>query len=255
MPQTPLSRQDLDIVEMPATGLAAYWLSLKKLMDSRKGAKIVQEEMAAVGEPFIRHLLDAAFASSLPEDVLRRMFLARRQLVLCELRRKLDCMARTLAAMAATDNPQRLLPLLTALFPVPPVREAAAMETVYAMVEKVRRAEAEEAPLAAVDHALPPETLIVRLLFCLVTVRREGRETCRRLMEATRSLFFAEGLGLVADGFDEAFLRRRLTLHRRAILADAGRKYGMAEELCLGLRARYAYEDLWRLARAYLPGE
>jgi hypothetical protein len=95
--------------------------------------------------------------------------------------------------------------------------------------------------------------LLPRLLHCLVVARREGREACRKLAESSRSLFFAEGLALVADGFDEAFLRRRLTLHRRAILADAAAKMVLAEEMCLGLRARYSYEDLWRVARAHLP--
>ena len=106
MPELPPPSQDVDIIAMPATGLAAYWLSLKKLLDDRKSGKIVLEEMATVTEPTIRHLLDAAFGSSLPEEVLRRMFAARRQLVLGDLRRKLDCMARTLTAMVAGDNPR-----------------------------------------------------------------------------------------------------------------------------------------------------
>jgi hypothetical protein len=253
MPNDVPVRQDFDIVEMPATALAAYWLSLKKLMESRKGGRIVQEEMAAVSEPTIRLLLETAFGGALPEDVLRRLYLARRRQVLSDLRRKLDCMARALSAMATSDNPQRALAMLTALFPVPPVREAAAMEAVYALVEKVRKGETAETEPAGVDHGLPPDVLLVRLMYCLAVVRREGREVCRRLAGSTRSLFFAEGLTLLADGFDEAFLRRRLTLHRRSILADTARKLAMAEELCLGLRAKYAYEDLWLLARAYLP--
>nr|HML59945.1 hypothetical protein [Solidesulfovibrio sp.] len=106
---------------------------------------------------------------------------------------------------------------------------------------------------AAVDHGLAPEVLLARLMYGLVMVRREGKEAGRTLAESCRSLFFAEGLALVADGFDEAFLRRRLALHRRAVLVDAARKMVLAEELCLGLRAKYSYEDLWRVARAYLP--
>lgn len=255
MPDVTPVRQELDIVEMPATGLAAYWLSLKKLMDDRKGGKIVIEEMAAVTEPTIRHLLDAAFGSSLPEEVLRRIFLARRQMVLGDLRTKLDCMARTLSAMVAADNPQRVLSLLTALYPLPPVREAEAMEAVYATVERVRRGDIEEGPLAAVDHTLAPGALLVRLMYCLVTARREGREACRRLIGHTRSLFFAEGLALVADGFEESFVSRRLALHRRSILGDTDVKLRMAGELCLGIKARYPYEDLWRLARTYLPDQ
>ncbi len=256
MPNPDTDRADLDIVEMPAKALAAYWLSLKKLMDSRKGGRVVQEEMAAVSEPYIRLLLETAFGSALPEEAVRRLYAAGRRRQLAELRRKLDCMARVLAAMVSGDNPQRVLSLLTALFAVPPVREAAVMERVYALAERARAGTPPDAPAddpAAVDHGLPPEVLLPRLLHCLVVARREGREACRKLAESSRSLFFAEGLALVADGFDEAFVRRRLTLHRRAILADAAAKMVLAEEMCLGLRAKYSYEDLWRVARAHLP--
>ena len=76
MPSPDTDRADLDIVEMPAKAVAAYWLSLKKLMDSRKGARVVQEEMAAVTEPDIRLLLETAFGSSLPEEAVRRLYAA-----------------------------------------------------------------------------------------------------------------------------------------------------------------------------------
>ena len=246
--------RELDIVEMPATALAAYWLSLKKLMDNRKTVRVVQEEMAGVSEPTIRILLEAAFGGTLPDDAVRRIYLSRRRKVLGELRCKLDCMTRTLVAMAASDNPRRVLSMLTALFPVPPLREALAMERVHALVEQARQGGTPAEDPAAVDHGLAPEVLLVRLLYCLAIVRREGREACRKLAGSTRSLFFAEGLALVADGFDEPFVRRRLALHRRSILADTLHKLVMAEELCLGLRANYTYEDLWLLARAALPG-
>ena len=253
MTQQVPERADLDIVEMPAAAVAAYWLSLKKLMDAKKGERIAQEEMAAVSEPNIRLLLETAFGSSLPEEAVRRLYLASRRRALGDVRRKLDCMARTLSAMASGDNPQRVLALLTALFPVPPIREAAAMERVYAALEKTRAGATDGEDPAAVDHDLAADVLLVRLMYCLALTRREGREACRRLAASTRSLFFAEGLALVADGFDEPFLRRRLTLHRRALLADMAQKLVLSEEMCLGLRARYSYEDLWRVARAHLP--
>jgi len=253
MTQEVSARADLDIVEMPATAVAAYWLSLKKLMDVKKGGKIVQEEMETVTEPYIRLLLETAFGSSLPEEAVRRLYQAGRRQALADVRRKLDCMARTLLAMAAGDNPQRVLSFLTAFFPVPPIREAAAMDRVYALLEKNRAGEQGNEDPAAVDHALAADVLLVRLMYCLAVARREGREVCRRLSASTRSLFFAEGLGLVADGFDAAFLRKRLEVHRRSLLADTSLKLVLSEEMCLALRARYSYEDLWRVARAHLP--
>jgi hypothetical protein len=256
MPSPNTDRADLDIVEMPAAAVAAYWLSLKKLMDSRKGGRVVQEEMEAVTEPYIRLLLETAFGSNLPEEAVRRLYAAGRRRFAADLRRKLEAMSRTLVAMTSGENPQKTLSLITALFAVPPAREAAVMERAYALAEMTRSGAVPESPAedpAAVDHGLAPDELLRRLLYCLVMARREGREACRKIAGSCRSLFFAEGLVLVADGFDEAFLRRRLTLHRRAILADAAAKMVLAEELCLGLRARYSYEDLWRVARAYLP--
>ncbi|WP_300164300.1 hypothetical protein [Solidesulfovibrio sp.] len=256
MPSPDTDRADLDIIEMPAKAVAAYWLSLRKLMDSRKGGRVVQEEMEAVTEPYIRLLLETAFGSGLPEETVRRLFVAGRGRALGELRRALDCMAGTLAAMVSGDNPQRVLSLLTAHFAVPPAREATIMERAYALADKARAGGAPESPVddpAVVDHGLAPDVLLARLMYCLVMARREGREVCRSLAGSCRSLFFAEGLILVADGFDETFLRRRLALHRRSVAADAARKMLLAEEMCLGLRARYSYEDLWRVARAYLP--
>ena len=43
--------QELDILEMPFEGLAAYWLSIKKIMDTKKGRAIVDEEIAHTDEP------------------------------------------------------------------------------------------------------------------------------------------------------------------------------------------------------------
>jgi hypothetical protein len=44
---------ELDILQMPLDGLAAYWLSLKKLVEAKKGAKVLEEEADHTSEPYI----------------------------------------------------------------------------------------------------------------------------------------------------------------------------------------------------------
>ena len=70
--------QELDILEMPFEGLAAYWLSIKKIMDTKKGRAIVDEEIAHTDEPYILHLLETAF-SSLSRNMIRRLARVKKQ--------------------------------------------------------------------------------------------------------------------------------------------------------------------------------
>lgn len=58
--------QEFDIIEMPFEGLAAYWLSIKKILDAKKGRAIIDDEIAHTDEPFILHLLETVFSSPRP---------------------------------------------------------------------------------------------------------------------------------------------------------------------------------------------
>lgn len=243
--------REMDLLEMPASGLAAYWLSLKKIQDAKKGAKIIQEEQAATDEPFIRHLLDIAF-SPLPEEVVRRLATAKEQALLRELSRKLTLMATVLLSVARNENPRKTLAAMLGLFPFPPVREAETMDTALQMPERIKRGELDAVIVADVDHAARSEHLILRLLHYALTARRDGKAAAVPMLAHARSLYFAENWALLADGFDAAFLERRLAVQRGQILASTRHKMRMATEMALGIRNKYAYEDIFRIARSFM---
>jgi hypothetical protein len=247
----PPKPRDLDILEMPLSGLAAYWLSLKKLQDSRKGGRLIQEEQSVTQEPYIRHLLDVVF-SSLPEDAVRRLAMAKRQALLRDTGRKLDLMSVTLLSVARNENPRKTLVAMLSLFPFPPVKEAEVMDTAHQIPERLRRGEMDPAIIADIDHAARPEHLILRLLHYALTARREGKAAALPMLKHARSLYFTENWALLSDGFDPHFMEKRLVAQKRHLLAAAGHKMRMATEMALGIRNKYAYEDIFRIARSYM---
>jgi hypothetical protein len=247
----PAKPREMDILEMPASGLAAYWLSLKKLQDTKKGVKIITEEQAATDEPFIRHLLDIVF-SPLPEDVVRRLAAAKEQAQLRELGRKLNIMAIALLSVARNENPRKTLVAMLGLFPFPPVRENEAMDTAHQMAERIKRGELDPTIVADVDHAARSEHLILRLLHYVLTARRDGKAAAVPMLAHARSLYFTENWSLLADGFDPSFLERRLAAQRAQILASTRHKMRMSTEMALGIRNKFAYDDIFRIARSFL---
>ncbi|QLA18711.1 hypothetical protein [Desulfolutivibrio sulfoxidireducens] len=247
----PPKPRELDILEMPLSGLAAYWLSLKKIQDTRKGGKIIQEEQAATEEPYIRHLLDIV-SSALPEEPVRRLALAKERALLRETGRKLELMSVALLSVARNENPRKTLVAMLSLFPFPPVKEAEVMEAAYQLPERIKRGEVDQAVIADIDHAARPEHLILRLLHYVLTARREGKAAVLPLLKNARSLFFTENWSLLSDGFDPHFMEKRLCAQKRHLLASARHKMRMATEMALGIRNKYAYEDIFRIARSYM---
>lgn len=249
-PDSP-SPREMDILEMPMSGLAAYWLSLKKLQDSRKGGKIIQEEQAATKEPYIRHLLDIV-CSALPEETVRRLALAKQQALIHDTGRKLELMVVTLLSVARNENPRKTLVAMLSLFPFPPVKEAEVMDMAYQLPERIKRGEVDPAVMADIDHATRPEHLILRLLHYALTARREGKVAGLPMLKHARSLFFTENWSLLSDGFDPHFMEKRLATQKRHLLTAASLKMRMATEMALGIRNKYAYEDIFRIARSYM---
>jgi hypothetical protein len=64
---------------------------------------------------------------------------------------------------------------------------------------------------------------------------------------------FAEGLGLAVDGFESTFLSEYMGGVAGRLVANTRRKMEMSMEMALGIRARYAYADIYRIARSYMP--
>ncbi len=247
----PALDRDLDILEMPLNGLAAYWLSVKKLRDTRKGSKIIQEEIAYAKEPYIRHLLEISF-SSLPGETVRKLAMVKQRVIMKDIRRKLDLMRIALSAISDAENPRVTLIKMITLFPAPPVNERETMDLAVTMLDKVKRKEVDEKIFGNIDHTIKSEQLILRLLYYALLARREGKAALRPMIPHVRSLFFAEGLALLTDNFEDAFIKRRLAIHQREILADTFQKMDMAMEMCLGIKNKLSYDDVFKIAKAYM---
>ncbi len=251
MTAQPVLERDFDILEMPVNGLAAYWLSVKKLRDTRKGAKIVQEEIAHIKEPFIKHLLEIAF-SSMDAPMVRALAEAKRRVVLRELRRRHDLMRIAVLAIADNENPRVTLIKMNALFPVSPVRSAETMQTARAMIDRIKNKEVDGFVFGNVDHTLKNEQLILKLLYYVQLARREDRNACRAHIPHINSRYFADGLALLCDNFDEGFIRRKLEIQQRELLLETAMKMSMAIRMCLGIKQKLAYNDVFNIAKSYM---
>ncbi len=102
-------------------GVAAYWLSLKKLVGNRRNFKGLDQEAEFTSEPFVRHLLEITFSGDMGEDRVRRCAAARGDLLRGELDRRLDLMRVAVMDVAGGENPLRTMARIAARYPVPPI--------------------------------------------------------------------------------------------------------------------------------------
>lgn len=246
-------QRDFDIVEIPVEGIAAYWLSIHKLLDAKRNAKTLEREAEYTSEPFIRHLLELS-SSSFDEPRFRALAERKRDTLLLELSRRLDLMRLALLDMIGNENPRRTLAKMTAKFAAPPMSDDRALELAQELGAAAGdgAAAGENPRLFNVDHKLRNDQLLVVLLFYACWTRKEGKMALAGFLEFIRSAFFLEGLALVADGFDGPFVRKRMRVHRDAILEETRLKMDMSTEMCLGVRQKLSYEELFRIARAFM---
>lgn len=242
---------EFDILEMPFEGLAAYWLSIKKLLD-KKNASVIDEEREHTREPYIKYLLEIGF-SALPGGQTRELMRAKAETLLTEYTRKLALMRLTAMAAASGENPRLTFLRMQARFALPPVAERQAFDLAGQLALALKTPAAAQPGLLTVDHKLKPEQLVVKLLAYLILARREGRDALVPLLAASSSIYFVECLALVLDNLEASFVRSHAHHLARAILADTRRKMDMAAELCLSIRAKHSYEYLFSIAKAYLP--
>ena len=120
--QTP----DFDILEMPVEGLAAYWLSIKRLLD-KKSATVIDEERSHTKEPYIKYLLETGF-STMPQAQARELMLARAETLLSEYDRKLSLMRLATLAAAAGENPRLTFLRMRSRYSIPPISERQAFD-------------------------------------------------------------------------------------------------------------------------------
>ncbi|BCS88383.1 hypothetical protein [Pseudodesulfovibrio sediminis] len=244
--------QELDILEMPLEGLAAYWLSIKKITDAKKSRAILDEEIANTMEPYILHLLETVF-SPLDVPLVRRLTEAKRDLILDEYRTKIDLMRLAIYAIASGENPRITLVRMDSKFAHPLMTEDRAFDMATAMFDAIKPKGVDRDTLLSVDHKLQTDRLLVKLLFFVMFARREGKENLQTFIPHMGSRFFSEGISLAIDKFDADFVTYHLEGIRDRVLIDTGRKMDMAMEMALGIRNKLAYDDIFRIARAYMP--
>lgn len=245
------SIRDFDLLEMPLEGVAAYWLSLKKLVGSSRNFKGLAEEIEFTSEPYVRHVLELAFTGRFDDDRVRALATARAEGGLAELDRKFDLMRIAIMDVAGGENPHRTMARMAARYVALPLPADRALG--YA--QELLRLAGEKSPQETffdVNHRQQEDKLLVTLLFYVLIARHHGRIACRPFLEHLNSRFFADGLALVVDSFDAPFVRKWLKQHKQTILADVQRKMAMSVEVCLSIRARMDYDDVFRVARSYM---
>lgn len=243
---------ELDILEMPVEALAAYWLSIKKLLDAKRDRALLSTEMENTGERFIRHLLDAA-SSGLEPELLRRLSRAKAGVLLAEARRRFEMMRLALCGVAQGENPRLIYIRISGLMGGPPATEKRAFELAYGLMSAAGEKNADLPALLRADHKQKDDRLAVKLLFYALAARRNGKQSLNEYLPHLPEGYFAEGLSLAADGFDAEFVSRHMAALRDAILGQARRKMDMATEMCLAIRAQLSYDDVFRVARAFMP--
>ncbi|OIO00107.1 MAG: hypothetical protein AUJ49_10130 [Desulfovibrionaceae bacterium CG1_02_65_16] len=242
---------ELDILEMPVEALAAYWLSIKKLLDTKRDRTLLVTEQENTSERYIRHLLDAA-TSGLDAEMIRRVSRAKARVLLDEARRRFELIRQALYGIALGENPRLTYIRICGLLGGAPATEKRAFELAYGLMSAAGEKDADLAVLLRVDHKQKDDRLAMKLLFYALAARRNGKQALNEYLPHLAGGYFAEGLSLAADGFDAEFVSHHLADLRDAALRQARRKMDMALEMCLAIRAQLSYDDVFRVARAYM---
>ncbi len=246
----PMDR-DFDIMEMPVSGLAAYWLSLKKIIDEHEDETLLYEESQLTSEPYISHILRLA-VSSFSDERVRILARAKKRTLLHALRRKFNLIDVTVRAILANENPRLTIIRMNALFATPLIAEHEAFETATSWIATLRDDETDLPQFAEIDHVHRNKTLFLKLVFCQMYARRMGHDACRSLARFIRFHLLSETLLLIADGFDEEVVMSILYSRTKELLTETALKMDMAFELSLGVRNHFHYEDVYTIALSYM---
>jgi len=243
------SVKDINLLEMPMEGIAAYWLSLKKIMGTKVVPKVLQDEAEKTEEPYIRYLLDTCF-TSIPESEVRRLGWIRRESTLNDLRLKMALMREALLSIAAAGNPRKALLRMGAYLPEPSLSEEQITKMALDMVRLAEKSK--DNYVVTVDASLPAEQLVLKLMFYVLWARREGKAGLEPMAENGRCRFFNQGLGMVMDGFERSVILSCLEIAEAERLGAATLKMNLALDMALALRAKMSYDDMFKVARAYM---
>ncbi|MFP4212760.1 MAG: hypothetical protein ACLFRL_01495 [Desulfohalobiaceae bacterium] len=239
--------QDLDLVEIPVEGVAAYWLSLKKVQKGKLNTRLIQKEAEYTSEPYIQYLLQLLL-SQFTEDKLDKYAAIKKESLSRDLQRKLTLISIGLLGISAQENPQQVLVRIISKFSISPIEEKKIFQAAQDLLEAENRGQ----KVADVDHRLQIDKLISHLIFYCMLSRRQGKQACQPFMGHIRSFYFREGLQLILDGFEQDFIKYRLNLQKNEILQETRRKMDLSREMCLGLKSNFSYDDLFKIANAFL---
>jgi len=245
-PQTPL-----DLVTIPPAGYAAYWLSVKRMLDQRRGEGALAEELQHATEPYTRMLLGAA-TSSLDDDAVRRMAKNKSLALLRDFRRKFRLIRQAACAVATAENPAKTLITLSGAFGMPVVDESKTMEQAQGLIETMRAGDLDAAVFPDLSHTTRPEELILKLLFFVLWARRQGKTGLQTFLPGMSFPYLADAARLCIDGLDEPFIRRRLDAQAQELLIETSHKMRLGLEMALVLKNKRPYEDVLGLARSFL---
>ncbi len=245
-------QKDFDILEMPAEGLAAYWLSIKKLIDVKRNKQVLEEEIRYTREPFIKFLLETAF-SEIDGDTVRRLAESKAKTILDEYSRKLSSMQISLLAMSSQENPRISFVRMASQYPISVISEKKAFTLAHGLMDGMLDKESDRKVLLEFDHKLQPDRLLVKMLFHIILSRKEGKQQLEQIVPYIKTPFYANGMTQVIDGFDHRVLKANLNVQAEQLLKYSGSKMAMASEMCLGIRNKLGYDDIFRIARAFMP--
>ena len=245
------AQKDFDLLGIPLEGVAAYWLSLKKLVGNKRNFKGIAEEAEYTSEPFVRHLLDCGFRGY-SEERVRLLARAKADSMLLAVARCFDLMRVAVLDIATGENPHRSLAKMAAQFPAMPLEEEKAIHLAQELMKLVPEHKAGQEKFFDVSHRAQDDKLLVTLLFYVMYARHQGKMACRPLLEYIHCRFYKDALAMVIDGFDAPFVRKWCKEHKAVMLADVERKITMSTELCLAIGRREDYDDVFRLAKAYM---
>jgi hypothetical protein len=243
---------EFDLMEMPLEGVAAYWLSVKKTLDSKKkNDTFILDEAKHTKEPQIRFLLELAASSFTPErcETLARV---RKANILAELHRKYVLMAIGLLGIVSKENPQKVMIRFLSKFHIAPIFEKQVFEVAQVILKNLDNAELNKKKFLNIDHRLKIEALIINLIFYCMLARRSGANSLLDYQEYISSQYFKDGLALICDGFDYDFVKFRLNLVKKEILESMESKMDLSIQMMSAVKSSVPYPDLYLIAKAYL---
>lgn len=235
---------------MPMDGVAAYWLSLRKLLGNSRNLRALEAEAQFVSEPFVRHLLDMLMTQTTAER-LRQLAQICGANEIARLDRQFDIMRIAVMDMATGENPLRTLVRITARFSAPIPDPQTMLETSQSHLGAALNGTI--APeVYYVDHSMSDTALAETLLFYATLCRRHGKASCRTFLPQKGSIFFTDALSLVVDGFDAPFIRKWMKRYKATLLDDMHRKIALSTDMCLAIQERVPFEEMRFLVRSYI---